>query len=48
MGLLRIEEPGRVTGGGTFAPVESLDMDREGYVVPLGQEMTEVVLHPIG
>jgi hypothetical protein len=48
VGLLRIEEPGRVTGGGTFAPVESLDMDREAYVVPLGQEMTEVVLHPIG
>jgi hypothetical protein len=48
VGLLRIQEPGRVTEGDAFAPVENLDMERGAYVVPLGQGTTEVVLHPTG
>jgi hypothetical protein len=42
--LLRIEQPAAVEGVGAFRPVESLEMERGAYVVPLGVGSTQVIL----
>jgi hypothetical protein len=41
---LRIEQPARVEGVGTFKPAESFPVEREAYVIPLGEGVTRVVL----
>lgn len=41
---LRVEQPARRTGVGTFAPTGSYPKEREAYVVPLGSSTTEVRL----
>jgi hypothetical protein len=41
---LRIEEPVRLEGGGTFRPTESFRLEREAYVIPLGEGVTQVML----
>jgi hypothetical protein len=43
--LLRIEQPARVSGVGTYHPVSSLKPERGGNVVPLHQETTWVELN---
>lgn len=44
--LLRIDQPARVAGVGTYAPVGTYDPERGGFVVPLGRTATTVELSP--
>jgi len=41
---LRVEQPGKVAGVGSYAPVKSLAMERGAYVVPLQGTTTWVEL----
>ena len=41
---LRVEQPVAVDGVGRIAPLDTYEMERGAYVVPLGQEPTVVVL----
>jgi hypothetical protein len=41
---LRIEQPAKLAGIGTYGPVQSLKSERGAYVVPLGHASSEVVL----
>ncbi|PWT95513.1 MAG: hypothetical protein C5B55_01190 [Blastocatellia bacterium] len=42
--LLRIEQPAKVRGVGTFHPKERLSLERRAFVVPLGKQITSVEL----
>jgi len=44
MARLRIEQPAKIAGVGSFAPAEALREERGAYVVPLKHGATEVVL----
>jgi hypothetical protein len=41
---LRMEQPAKVTGVGSYRPAESLQTERGAWVVPLGPHATEIVL----
>jgi hypothetical protein len=41
---LRIEQPAKVTGAGTYRPSEELAQERGAYVVPLKKSATQVEL----
>lgn len=41
---LRVDQPAEVAGVGTLAPVEDYQREREAYVVPLGEDATQVTL----
>jgi hypothetical protein len=42
--LLRIEQPAEVEGVGAFGPTGSFEMDRGGFVIPLADGPTDVML----
>jgi hypothetical protein len=42
--LLRIDQPARVTGVGTYQPVRTLPSERGAFVVELGKAATMVEL----
>jgi hypothetical protein len=42
--FLRIEQPAKITGIGTYKPVEKLETERGAYIVPLKAETTWVDL----
>ncbi|MGV3616788.1 MAG: DUF5695 domain-containing protein [Fimbriimonas sp.] len=44
--LLRIEQPAKITGIGSYRPSVNLKEERAGYIVPLGRETTWVELRP--
>ncbi len=44
--LLRVEQPARIKGVGTYHPATQLKTEREAYVVPLGAGTTWVELRP--
>jgi len=44
--LLRVSQPAKIEGVGTYAPRESLQMDRGAYLVPLKSGITWVELAP--
>jgi hypothetical protein len=41
---LRIEQPAKINGVGTYQPVSSLESERNAYIVPLQKETTWVEL----
>ena len=43
-GLLRVEQPAKIAGGGAYHPAAALTQDRDGYIVPLGKETAWVEL----
>lgn len=43
---LRIEQPAKLAGVGTYRPAEALKLERGAYTVPLNPNATEVVLQP--
>jgi hypothetical protein len=45
-GLLRIEQPARISGVGNYGPATPLSSRRGAYVVPLEKEATWVELNP--
>jgi hypothetical protein len=42
---MRIEQPGKIAGVRTYVPVESLQMERGAWMVPLHSGPAEVMLH---
>lgn len=42
---LRMDQPARIAGIGSYAPERPLAQERGAYVVPLTSSMTEIVLH---
>jgi hypothetical protein len=44
--LLRVEQPARVNGVGTIAPLQKLTVERGAYVVPLGSTSVNLTLGP--
>ncbi len=42
--FLRIEQPAKIQGVGSYRPVESFQLAREAYVVPLGKDTTWIEL----
>jgi hypothetical protein len=45
-GLLRIEQPAKISGVGSYHPVPGLQSQRGAYVVPLQKETTWLELNP--
>lgn len=43
---LRIEQPAKIAGEGTYIPTEPFTMKRGAYVIPLRHGATEIELHP--
>ena len=43
---LRIEQPGKLAGVGSYHPAEELKQKRGAFTVPLKQDATEIVLQP--
>jgi hypothetical protein len=41
---LRVEQPAKIAGVGTYRPVSPLNFERNAYTVPLGKEKTWVKL----
>jgi len=41
---LRIQQPAKISGVGTYQPAKSFTNEREGFTIPLGQKSTWVEL----
>jgi hypothetical protein len=43
---IRVEQPGKVSGVGTYHPAQTLQSERGAYVVPLEKKTTWIELKP--